>query len=58
VQGPAGVGHHGPDAEFGEHGRGRFHLGCPAQRVPGGAVNDPLHDARVGCGQFGSDVLA
>jgi hypothetical protein len=58
MQGPAGVGHHRPDAEFGEHGRGRFHLGGPAQRVPGRAVDDPLHHARVGRGQFGGDVLA
>jgi hypothetical protein len=58
VQGTAGVGHHGPHAQFGEHGRGRFHLGGPAQRVPGGAVDDPVHHARVGRGQFGGDVLA
>jgi hypothetical protein len=58
VQGAAGVGHHGPDAEFGQHIRGRFHLGGPAQRVPGGPVDDPLHAARVGRGQFGGDMLA
>jgi len=58
VQDAAGVGHHGPDAEFGEHVRGRFHLGRTAQRVPGGAVDDPLHAARVGRGQLGGDVLA
>jgi hypothetical protein len=58
VQGAAGVGHHRPDAEFGEHVRGRLHLGGPAYRVPGGAVEDPVHAARVGRGQFGGDVLA
>jgi hypothetical protein len=58
VQGPAGVSHHGPDTELGEHRRGRFHLGGPARRMPGGAVDDPIHDARVGRGQFGGDVLA
>ena len=58
MQGAAGVGHHGPHAEFGEHVRGRFHLGGPARGVPGGAVEDPLHAARVGRGQFGGDVLA
>jgi hypothetical protein len=58
VHGAAGLGHHGPHAEFGEHVRGRFHLGGPAHRVPGGAVEDPLHAARVGRGQFGGDVLA
>jgi hypothetical protein len=54
----AGVGHHGTDAEFGEHVRGRFHLGGPAQRVPGGAVDDPLHAVRIGRGQFGGDMIA
>ena len=58
MQGPAGVGHHRPHAEFGEHVRGRFHLGGPAHRVPGGAVDDPLYAARVGLGQLGGDVLA
>jgi len=58
VQGAAGVGHHGPHAEFGEHVRGRFHLGGPAHRVPDGAVEDPIHGARVSRGQFGGDVLA
>jgi hypothetical protein len=27
VESAAGVGHHGPDAEFGEHVGGRLHLG-------------------------------
>ena len=58
MQGAAGVGHHGLDAEFGEHVRGCFHLGGPAQCVPGCAVDDPVHAARVGRGQFGGDVLA
>jgi hypothetical protein len=58
VHGPAGVGHRGLDAEFGEHVRGRLHLGRPAQGVPDGAVDDPLHAPRVGRGQFGGDVLA
>jgi hypothetical protein len=58
VQGTAGVGHHGPHAEFGQHVRGCFHLGGPAQGVPEGAVDDPLDAARVGRGQFGGDVLA
>jgi hypothetical protein len=58
VQGAAGVGHHGPHAKFGQHVRGRFHLGGPAQGVPSGAVDDPLDAARVGRGQFGGDVLA
>ena len=58
MQGAAGVGHHRSHAQFGEHvGRG-FHLGGPAQRVPGGTVDDPLHAARVGRGQLGGDVLA
>jgi hypothetical protein len=58
VQDAAGVGHQRRHAEFGEHVRGCFHLGGPAQGVPGGAVDDPLHAARVGRGQFGGDVLA
>jgi len=58
VQDAAGVGHHGRHAEFGEHVRGRFHLGGSAHRVPAGAVDDPLHRSGVGRGQFGRDVLA
>jgi hypothetical protein len=58
VQDAAGVGHQGPHTEFGEHVRGRLHLGGPAQGVPGGAVDDPLHAAGVGRGQFRGDVLA
>jgi len=58
VQDAAGVGHHGPDAEFDEHVRGRLHLGRPAQRVPRSALDDPLHAACVGRGQLGGDVLA
>ena len=58
MQDAAGVGHQGPHAEFGEHVRGGFHLGGPAQGVPGGAVDDARHAARVGRGQFGGDVLA
>jgi hypothetical protein len=58
VQGPAGVGHHRRYAEFGEHLHRRFHLGGPAHGVPGGAVHDPLHTARVGLGQLGGDVIA
>jgi hypothetical protein len=58
MHGAAGVGHHRPHAEFGEHGGGRRHLRGPPPRVPGGAVDDPLHAARVGRSQFGGDVLA
>jgi hypothetical protein len=58
MQGAAGVGHHGPHAEFGEHVGGRLHLRGPAPCVPGGAGDDPLHAARVGRGQLGGDVLA
>jgi hypothetical protein len=50
VQGAAGAGHHGPDAELSEHVSGRFHLGGPAHRVPDGALNDPIDHARVGAG--------
>jgi hypothetical protein len=57
VHGAAGVGHHGRHAQFGEHVGGRLHLGGPAYRVPGGAIDDPPHAARVGRGQFGDDVL-
>jgi len=57
VQGPAGAGHHRRHAEFGEHLRGRFHLGGPAQGVPSGTVHDPLHTARVGLGQLARDTL-
>jgi hypothetical protein len=58
VQDAAGVRHHGRHAEFGEHGRGRFHLSGSAHRVPAGAVDDPLHGPGVGRGQFGRDMLA
>jgi len=58
VQDAAGVRHHGRHAEFGEHARGRFHLGGAAHRVPAGAVDDPLHRPGVGRGQFSGDVLA
>ena len=57
MQGAAGVGHHGPDTQFGKHVGGRFHLGGPAHRVPDGALDDPLDHARVGAGQFGGNVL-
>jgi hypothetical protein len=58
VQGAAGVGHHGLDAELGEHVGGGLHLGGPAPRVPCGAVDDPLYAALVRRGQLGGDVLA
>ena len=58
MQGPDGFGHHRPYAEFGEHVRGRRHLGGAARGVPRGAIDDPLHAARIGLGQFGGDVLA
>jgi hypothetical protein len=58
VQDAAGVRHHRRHAEFGEHIRGRFHLGGAAHRVPAGAVDDPLDRSGVGRGQFGRDVLA
>jgi hypothetical protein len=54
----AGIGHRGRHAEFGEHLRGRLHLGGPAYGVPGGAVHDPRHAARIGLGQLGADMLA
>jgi hypothetical protein len=57
VHGAAGVGHHGRHAQFGEHVRGRLHLGGPAHRVPGGAIHDPPHAVRVRAGQFGDDML-
>jgi hypothetical protein len=50
VQGAAGAGHHGPDAELGEHVSRRFHLSRPAYRVPDGALDDPIDHARVGAG--------
>jgi hypothetical protein len=58
VQDAAGVRHHGRHAKFGEHVRGRLHLGGAADRVPAGAVDDPLHRPGVGRRQLGSDVLA
>ena len=58
MQDAAGVRHHRRHAEFGEHVRGRFHLGGATHRVPAGAVDDPLHRPGVGRGQFGRDVLA
>jgi len=58
VQDAAGLGHQGPHAEFGQHVRGRLHLVGPAPGVPGGAIDDPLHAARVGRGQFRGDMLA
>jgi len=58
VQSAAGVGHQGRHAEFGEHVRGRLHLGGPAHRVPAGTVGDPVHGGGVGRGQLGGDVLA
>jgi hypothetical protein len=58
VQDAAGVRHHGRHAEFGEHVRGRLHLGGAAYRVPAGAVEDPLHRPGVGRRQFSGDVLA
>jgi hypothetical protein len=54
----AGIGHRGRHAEFGEHLRGRLHLGGPAYGVPGGAIRDPRHAARVSLGQLGADMLA
>ena len=50
VQGAAGAGHQGRHAEFGQHVRGRLHLGGTANRVLAGAVGDPLHGGGVGCG--------
>jgi len=50
VQGAAGVGHQRRYAQFGEHVRGRRHLGGAANRVPAGAVGDPVHDGDVGRG--------
>jgi hypothetical protein len=57
VQGAAGLGHQRRDAEFGEHLRGRLHLGGAAHRVPAGAVGDPVHGGDFGRGEFGRDVL-
>ena len=57
MQDAAGVRHHGRHAKFGEHVRGRFHLGGAADRVPAGAVDDPLHRPGIGRRQFGGDVL-
>jgi len=50
VQGAAGVGHQGRHAEFGEHVRGRFHLGGAAHCVPPGAAGDPLQGGGIGRG--------
>jgi hypothetical protein len=58
VHGAAGVGHQGRHAEFGEHVGGRLHLRGPAHGVPGGAIHEPGHAARVGLGELGFDVLA
>jgi hypothetical protein len=58
VPGAAGLGYQGFDAEFGEHVRGRFHLGCSAHGVAHGAVRDALEGARVERAQLGRDVLA
>jgi hypothetical protein len=57
VHGLAGAGHEGRDAEFGQHGRGRLHLGGAPQRVLTGTVGDPVDGGGVGRGQFGRDVL-
>ncbi len=57
MQGAAGVGHQRRHAELGEHVRGRFHLGGSADRVPAGAVDDPLDRRGVRFGQLGRDVL-
>jgi hypothetical protein len=57
VQDAAGVRHHRRHAEFGQHVRGRFHLGGAAPCVPAGAVDDPLHRPGVGRGQFSGDML-
>jgi hypothetical protein len=56
VHGPAGVGHEGRHAEFGQHGRGCLHLGGTPHRVLTGAIDDPVHGGGVGRGQFGGDV--
>jgi hypothetical protein len=58
VPGAAGLGYQGLDTEFGEHVRGRFHLGCSADGMAHGAVRDPLQGARVEFAQLGRDVLA
>jgi hypothetical protein len=50
VQGAAGVGHQRRHAQFGEHVRGRRHLGGAANRVPAGAVGDPVNHGDVGRG--------
>jgi hypothetical protein len=57
VHGAARIGHRRGHAEFGEHVRGGLHLGGPAHGVPGGAVHEPRHAARVGRGQLGFDML-
>jgi hypothetical protein len=58
VYGPAGVGHERRHAEFGQHGRGRLHLGGTPHRVLMGAVGDPVHGGGVCRGQFGGNVLS
>ena len=57
MQGAAGPGHQWRHAEFGEHLRGRLHLGGASHRVPAGAVGDPVHGGDFGRGEFGRDVL-
>jgi len=57
VQGAAGFGDQGRHAEFGEHVRGRCHLGRSAHRVLVRAFDDPRHGSGVGRGQLGGDVL-
>ena len=50
VQGAAGASHQGRHAEFGEHVRGRLHLGAAAYRVLAGTVGNPVYGGGVGRG--------
>ena len=50
MQSTAGAGHQGRHSQFGEHVRGRLHLGGPAHCVPAGAVGDPLQSGSIGRG--------
>ena len=50
MQSAASAGHQGRHSEFGEHVRGRLHLGGSAHRVPAGAVGDPLYGGGIGRG--------
>ena len=54
----AALRHQRRHAEFGQHVRGRFHLGGAAHGAPAGAAGNPAERGCIDNGQFGGDVLA